>query len=295
MHGSEPLARASERRDAPMKLMEGKTALITGPTSGIGREIAIGLARLGASLVLACRDTAAGDRMAKDLMASGAGSVLVVQVDVASRESIGELAKRILERYARLDVLVNNAAVSRGSQPRAENADGIELTFATNVLGYFLTTRSLLHRLRESAPARIVNVASTFASDLDMEDLQFKRRPFESMKAYAQSKACDRLLTWAFAGRLEGSGVTANAMAPGLIADTGLYRNTPQDVMVRLRQRGGGRTAAEGADTAVWLASSPDIEGVSGKLFENRKEIPCSFRNRDVEERLWMICESLAG
>ena len=203
-----------------MKLMEGKTALITGPTSGIGREIAIGLARLGASLVLACRDTAAGDRMAKDLMASGAGSVLVVQVDVASRESIGELAKRILERYARLDVLVNNAAVSRGSQPRAENADGIELTFATNVLGYFLTTRSLLHRLRESAPARIVNVASTFASDLDMEDLQFKRRPFESMKAYAQSKACDRLLTWAFAGRLEGSGVTANAMAPGLIADT---------------------------------------------------------------------------
>jgi len=292
MHAREPHSHGSKQN---MKLMEGKTVLITGPTSGIGREIAMGLAGFGASLVLACRDTAAGDRMAKDLTARGAGSVDVVHVDVASRKSIDELAKRVLERYARLDVLVNNAAVSRGSQPRTENADGIELTFATNVLGYFLMTRSLLQRLRESAPARIVNVASTFASDLDMEDLQFKRRPFESMKAYAQSKACDRLLTWAFARRLEGSGVTADAMAPGLIADTGLYRNTPQDVMVRLRQRGGGRTAAEGADTAVWLASSPDIEGVSGKLFENRKEIPCSFRNRDVEERLWSICESLAG
>ncbi|MGA2477352.1 MAG: SDR family oxidoreductase [Spirochaetia bacterium] len=279
-----------------MQSMKGKTIVITGPTSGIGREIAVGLAGLGARLVMGCRDVPAGKRLASELdRTSEALPVDVVQVDLSSRKSIEEFARQILERHARLDVLINNAAVSRGSHAWAKNADGIELTFATNVLGYFLTSRLLLPRLRESSPARIVNVASTFASDLDLDDLEFKSRPFESMKAYAQSKACDRLLTWAFARRLEGSGVTANAMAPGLIVDTGLYRHTPPEVMERLRQRGGGRTPSEGADTALWLASSPEVEGATGKFFENRKEIPCSFRNRDVEERLWSICESLTA
>ena len=188
-------------------------------------------------------------------------------------------------------MVVNNAGVSGGALPRSVNAEGIELTFATNVLGYYRLSLLLLPRLRASAPARIVNVASTFASDLDLDDLQFQRRPYESMKAYAQSKACDRLLSWALARRLAGSGVTVNAMAPGLIVDTGLYRNTPPETMARLRQRG-GRTPAEGADTAVWLASSHEVEGKNGAFFENRKEIPCSFRGQDAEERLWGICEA---
>jgi retinol dehydrogenase-12/retinol dehydrogenase-13 len=277
-----------------MRIAEGKTVVITGPTSGIGKQIALGLARLGAGLVLGCRDTAKGKALADELRGvSGGCTVTVIPVDLASRTSIEEFARRVLEGNARLDVLINNAGVSGGSQPRSTNADGIELTFATNVLGYYMTCLRLLPRLRENTAARIVNVASTFASDLEMEDLQFKRRPFESMKAYAQSKACDRLLTWALARRLEGSSVTANAMAPGLVVDTGLYRHAPPEVMTRLRERGGGRTPADGADTAVWLASSAEVEGVTGKLFENRKEIPCSFRNRDVEERLWGICESL--
>jgi NAD(P)-dependent dehydrogenase (short-subunit alcohol dehydrogenase family) len=277
-----------------MQLMTGKTVVVTGPTSGIGKQIALGLAGLGANLVLGCRDTSAGTALAAEISrGADAPSVDALQVDLASRHSIEEFAKRVLERHPRLDVLVNNAGVSRGSEPWAKNADGIELTFATNVLGYFLTSRLLLPRLRENAHARIVNVASTFASDLDLDDLQFQRRPFEGMKAYAQSKACDRLLTWALARRLEGSPVTANAMAPGLIVDTGLYRHSSADVMARLRSRGGGRTPSDGADTAVWLASSPDVEGVTGKFFENRKEIPCTFRNHDVEERLWSICESL--
>jgi NAD(P)-dependent dehydrogenase (short-subunit alcohol dehydrogenase family) len=278
-----------------MGLLEEKTIVITGPTSGIGKEIATGLARLGAKLVLGCRDVAAGRGVARELGGGAEGpSADVIQVDLASRKSIEEFARQIRERHPRCDVLINNAAVSRGSQPRAENAAGVELTFATNVLGYFLMSHLLLPILRQSAPARIVNIASTFASDLELDDLQFQRRPFDSMKAYAQSKACDRLLTWALARRLEGSGITANAMAPGLIVDTGLYRHAPADVMARLRPRGGGRTPADGADTAVWLASSPDMEGVTGKFFENRKEIPCSFRNDDTEERLWGICESLA-
>ena len=246
-----------------MKPMTGRTVVITGPTSGIGREIAIGLAGLGAELVLGCRDAAKGKAVALELeRGAGVSSVEVVPVDLADRKSIERFARKILDAHARLDVLVNNAGVSRGDQPWAKNGDGID-------------------------------VASTFASDLDLDDLQFQRRPYEGMKAYAQSKACDRLLTWALARRLEGSGVTANAMAPGLIVDTGLYRHTPPDVMARLRQRG-GRTPADGADTVVWLASSPDVEGVSGKLFENRKEIPCSFRGHEAEERLWSTCESLA-
>jgi NAD(P)-dependent dehydrogenase (short-subunit alcohol dehydrogenase family) len=273
--------------------MSGKTVVITGPTSGIGKEIARGLAALGANLVLGCRDAAAGRVLAAELRGAGAGSVEVVQVDIASQASIERFGAAV-NAHPRLDVLVNNAAVSRGAQPRAKNDEGIELTFATNVLGYFRTSRLLRPLLQRSAPARIVNVASTFASDLDLDDLQFQRRPWEAMKAYAQSKACDRLLTWALARRLEGSRVTANAMAPGLIVDTGLYRHTPPQIMARLRERG-GRTPVDGADTAVWLASSPEIEGVTGAFFENRNEIPCSFRNRDVEERLWGICENLAG
>jgi retinol dehydrogenase-12/retinol dehydrogenase-13 len=275
--------------------MTGKTVVITGPTSGIGKEIAIGLAGLGASLVLGCRDAAKGKAVAIELeRVTDASSIEVVEVDLADKKSIEQFTRKILEAHDRLDVLVNNAGVSRGAQPFGKNAEGIELTFATNVLGYFLTSLQLLPRLRESAPARIVNVASTFASDLDMDDLQFKRRPYEGMKAYAQSKACDRLLTWALARRLEGSQVTANAMAPGLIVDTGLYRHTPTDVMASLRRRG-GRTPSDGADTAVWLAGSSETEGVTGKFFENRKEIPCSFRNQDVEERLWSICEGLTS
>ena len=274
-----------------MGSMSARTVVITGPTSGIGKEIARGLARMGARLVLGCRDTAAGEQVAAELAREpGAGPLAVVRVDVASRASIAEFAARVRSSHPRLDVLVNNAGVSRGNNPWTKTAEGIEITFATNVLGYYRVCQALLPVLTAAAPARVVNVASTFASDLDLDDLEFQRRPWEAMKAYAQSKACDRLLTWALARRLEGTRVTANAMAPGLVVDTGLYRHTPADVKDRLRQRS-GRTPTDGADTAVWLASDPGLQDVSGKLFENRKEIPCAFRGREAEERLWSICE----
>jgi retinol dehydrogenase-13 len=214
-----------------------------------------------------------------------------MMIDTSSQESIREFAQEFLDRYDRLDVLINNAAVSRGKLPKIKSVDGIELTFATNVLGYFLLIRDLLDRIKQSAPARIINVASSFASDLDLDDLQFERRPFESFKAYAQSKACDRMLTWALARRLEGAGVTANAMTPGLITETELYRNATPDLVQRLTKISGGRTSADGADTAVWLASDPDLEGVTNKFFEDREERECEFRNTEAEEKLWGICE----
>jgi NAD(P)-dependent dehydrogenase (short-subunit alcohol dehydrogenase family) len=269
--------------------------IVTGPTSGFGKEIAVQLAALGAEIVLACRDLGRGEQTAAEIAErTGAKNCAVMHLDASDQRSLREFARQCRDRFPRLDVLVNNAGINRSV--RQTSVDGIELTFATNVLAYFLLTRELLGLLRASAPARIVNVASTYAMDLDLDDLQFERRAYEGRKAYAQSKACDRLLTWAMARRLQG-GVTANAMAPGLVVRTGLYRDTPPAAMVFMRLLGLfiGRSVAQGADTAIWLASSPDVEGVSGRFFELRKEVPCKFRNTEDEEKLWRICERLSG
>jgi NAD(P)-dependent dehydrogenase (short-subunit alcohol dehydrogenase family) len=287
---------AQKHRNISMNSMKGKRVVITGTTSGVGKEIAMGLAAMGAELILACRDIKKGKQTAAEITRrTGSSKLVVMKIDTSSQKSIREFAGEFRRRYRRLDVLVNNAAGNRGMLPKVNSADGIELTFATNVVGYFLITNELLDMLKKSAPARIVNVASEYASDLDLDDLQFETRAFESFRAYAQSKACDRMLTWAFARRLDGSGVTANAMTPGLITETGLYRNAAAKLMTRLTQYSGGRTSAQGADTAIWLASSPDLEGVTSKFYEERKVHACQFRNKKNEEKLWNICEGLVN
>ena len=273
--------------------MQGKRVVITGPTSGVGKEIALQLAGLGAEVILGCRDLLSGKRVAAEITRqTGSEKLVAMRVDTSSQASIRAFAADFRRRYRRLHVLINNASMNRGALPKVNSADGIELTFATNVVGYYLLTQELLPLLQASAPARIIMVASQFASDLDLDDLQFQRRKFESFKAYAQSKACNRLLTWAFARRLKGSGVTVNAMTPGLIM-TGLYRNAPSELVERLRGYSGGRTVQQGADTAVWLASDPKLERVTNKFFENREEAECEFRNKADEEKLWKILTEL--
>ncbi len=275
-----------------MDSMEGRRVVITGPTSGIGREIATRLASLGAELVLACRDVGRGEQTAGDISRSAhAADVAVMSVDLSSQDSIRRFAREYRDRFSGLDVLINNAGIIRSG--RETSVDGIELTFATNVLGYFLLTLELLDALKAGAPARIVNVASSYASAPDFDDLQFEHRAYEGMQAYAESKACDRLFTWALARRLQRSGVTANAMAPGLVM-TDLYRDLSPEARLALEKMG-ARTVPQGADTTVWLASSPEVDGVSGRFFEQRQEIPCEFRNEEAEERLWGICQSLVG
>ena len=279
-----------------MTSMKGKRAVITGPTSGVGKEMALQLAALGAEVILACRDVEKGIQVAFEITKiPGAEKSVVMELDTSSQQSIREFAKEFRRRYRRLDVLINNASGNRGTLPKVNSVDGIELTFATNVVGYYLLTQELLVVLKRSAPSRIINVASQYASDLDLDDLQFERRPFESFRAYAQSKACDRLLTWALARRLKGTGVTANAMTPGLITETELYRNAAPELVQRLTQYSGGRTSAQGADTAVWLASDPAFEKVSGRFYEDREEVECEFRNKQAEEKLWKICEELTA
>ena len=278
-----------------MDPMKGKRVLISGPTSGVGKEIAMQLAALGAELILACRDVKKGNKVAAEITKhTGSTKLVVMKMDASSQKSIREFAQEFRRKYRRLDVLINNAAGNRGTLPKINSVDGIELTFATNVLGYYLLTHELRELLLKSAPARVVNVASEYASDLDLDDLQFERRPFESFRAYAQSKACNRLLTWALARRTQGTGLTANAMTPGLITETGLYRHAAPELITRLTQYSGGRTSAQGADTAVWLASSHEVEGVNGKFFVEREEHACEFRNKETEEKLWSICKELS-
>ncbi len=279
-----------------MTSMKNKRVLITGPTSGVGREAALQFAALGAEVILGCRDLQRGKETAAHITAqTGSPDIVAMRLDTSSQASIRSFAQDFRRKYRRLHVLINNASGNRGTLPKIDSADGIELTFATNVLGYFLLTQELLEVLKASAPARLINVASAYASDLDLDDLQFDRRRFESFKAYAQSKACDRLLTWAFARRLKGTGVTANAMTPGLITETALYRHAPSELVERLRGYSGGRTIAQGADTLVWLASSPEVEGITNKFFEDREEVRCEFRNKAVEEKLWKICTQLTS
>ncbi len=270
--------------------MHAARIIVTGPASGIGKEIASQLAARGAEVILACRDPERGNRTAEEIRTHAtAAQPVVIPVDTSRPASIREFAREYRRRFDRLDALVNNAGVLR---PRREtSADGLELTFATNVIGYYLMTRELLDILQRSAPARVVNVASTFASDLDLDDLQFERRPYDGMRAYAQSKACDRMLTWAFARRLAATGISVNAIAPGLVTETKLYRDLSADVRHQLEQQP-SRSAAAGADTAVWLAASTEVDGANGRFYEQRTEQPCQFRDPEAEARLWAVCQA---
>lgn len=274
-----------------MRSIENSSVVITGATSGIGKEVAMRLASAGARVILGCRDRARGDAVAAEIRdKTGLKRVDVMTVDASDQSSIRAFARHYRETYGSLDVLVNNAGVLLAQ--RETTVGGIELTFATNVLGYYLLTTELLEILKAGPPSRVVNVASTFAGHIDLDDLQFERRPYDGMAAYAQSKACDRMLTWAFARRLDAESVTVNAMAPGLVLGTELYRHLTPEAKRGLEHYG-SRSVSEGAETVVWLARSDEVTGVTGRFFEQRTEVPCEFRDEEAEERLWQTCEQL--
>jgi NAD(P)-dependent dehydrogenase (short-subunit alcohol dehydrogenase family) len=275
--------------------LTGKTCLVTGATAGIGRAAAEALARLGAGIVLGVRDRSRGEKACLEITnATGNREVDVLPMDLSSQESIREAGRSFRESHRALHVLVNNAGVWR--QKRQVSAEGVEVTWATNVLGYFLLSQELLPVLRAAGPARIVNVASQFAGELDLTDVEFERRRYEGRTAYAQSKQADRMLTWAFARRLEGTPVTANAMHPGFVSTelfgkAGGLLGSAASVLARLQ----ARRPAEGADTVVWLAASGDVEGRSGLFWIDRKEHRCRFRDAEQEEALFSLCEKMTA
>ena len=246
-----------------------QTVAVTGATGAIGKAIALSLAKTpGCEVVVLARDEAkAKNAVSEIIRATDNHKVRYALVDVSRQASIQSLAE---SWKGPLHVLINNAAIS--PPRRQETVEGIELQFATNVLGYFWITRAFDDLLKRSAPARIVNVASYWAGDLDLTDLEFKRRTYRNGTAYRQSKQANRMLTVVFAEQLNREQVTVNACHPG-------------DVNSKLSNDlgfGGHESPAAGARTPVWLATDPMGGQVTGKYFERENAVPCRF-GQDLE------------
>ena len=275
--------------------LSGKTCIVTGANTGIGKEIARDLARMGASVVLACRSEERGGRALQELVRDTKNDDLaLLPVDLSSQASIRAFAREFEAQYQRLDVLVNNAGI--WPSERELSADGIEMTWATNVLGYFLLTNELLDLMKASAPSRVINIASGLAGRLDFSDPQFETRPFRGWKAYAQSKQANRMLTWALAERLEGTGVTANAVHPGGVGtELGRYHRGLVGLLMKIHARFLAKSPAAGADTATWLAANPDLENVTGQYWFNRKSQKRTFYDVPEMKTLWFLCEGMTA
>jgi len=274
--------------------MAGKVVIVTGASAGIGRATAAGLAAMGAHVVMPCRDAPKCEAaMARIRNAVPNASLEMMRLDLASLGDVRRFVDEFMAAHRRLDVLVNNAAVVKGR--REVTVEGLEVTFAVNVLSPFLLTNLLLPMLRASAPSRIIFLTSALhrRAHLDLADLQVERG-WGTYKAYDRSKLADILLTVALAERLRGTGVTANAAHPGLIdSDLGREMSWAQ----RAVKRWISKPATVGARTSIFLASSPEVEGVSGRYFADSREAEPSGEARDkaLAERLWRACEGLAG
>jgi NAD(P)-dependent dehydrogenase (short-subunit alcohol dehydrogenase family) len=277
--------------------MDGRTCMITGATSGIGRETAIALARMGATLVLVCRDARRGEETLGEIAArTGSRDASVMLADLSSQAAVRRVAAEFLATGRPLHVLINNAGIV--SLKRRLTADGIEEVFAVNHLAYFLLTNLLLSRLKESAPARIVNVASDAHryGAIDFEDLQGEKS-YRTMRIYGRSKLANILFTTELARRLEGTGVTVNCLHPGAVA-TRLGHNNGAFARVLTRLLAPFfRSPESGAATSIHLASSPAVEGLTGKYFVDCREArpSAAARDRTTAERLWKVSVELTG
>ena len=282
-----------------MSAMTGKTVLITGGTGGIGRAAAIGLAAMGARVGITGRDRDRAERAATAIAGESGnqGHVDVFVADMSSQTEVRRLAGEVLSAYPRLDVLLNN--VGGFWAHRHMTPDRLEHTFALNHLAPFLLTSLLLDRLIASAPARVVTVSSGAQSmgKIDFEDLlgEFE---YSGQRAYNQSKLANVMFTYELARRLVETGVTATVLHPGM-TNTGFSAEDPARVMAPLvfAMRPFMRSPKRGADTAVFLASSPDVEGVTGRFFANRKVKRSQDVSYDpaVTARLWQVSADLVG
>lgn len=282
--------------------MKGRVCLITGASSGIGEASAIGLARKGASLVLLCRDRGRGEAAIARIRArTGAGDIELLIADLSSQSQIRAAAAQFLDSGRKLHVLLNNAGLI--IRERTVTGDGIETTFAVNHLAYFLLTNLLLERLRECAPARIVSVSSSLHKRgygdgrIAFDDLGGETA-YSGYKAYGQSKLANILFTRELARRLDGTGVTANALHPGVVA-TGFAGNNRSALwrIARATYRPFSLSPERGARTSVWLATDPALATVSGGYFQQCKQRQPAPQARNDEDaaRLWRISEQMTG
>jgi NAD(P)-dependent dehydrogenase (short-subunit alcohol dehydrogenase family) len=267
-----------------MRNLAEATILVTGATDGLGKRIARELAAKGTTMLLHGRSPERLEATLEELRGQTSsqkvGSYLA---DLSSLAAVRDLAARILSEYDRLDVLVNNAGII--VQECKESEDGYELTFAVNYLSHFLLTSLLLPLLKDSAPARVVNVASAGQSPLDFSNLMLERG-YDAMKAYSQSKLAQVMFTFELAERLSGTGVSVNALHPASLMDTKMVQDTFGYTM---------STVEEGADATVHLAASPELEGVTGRYFDGTREARADGQAYDPQarDRLWVLSEEL--
>jgi NAD(P)-dependent dehydrogenase (short-subunit alcohol dehydrogenase family) len=275
--------------------MAGRTVVITGPTSGLGREAAGWLAGLGARLVLVGRDEGRLERTRSELVAASPGSeVLTVVADMASLASVRAAADEILRVAPRIDVLVDNAGAM--FPEREETAEGFERTLATMVLGPFVLLAQLWPRLAEGPDGRVVAVTSggMYTQALPLDDLGYTRGAYQGAKAYARAKRAQVALAREWARRLAGRGVAVNAMHPGWADTPGLEASLPG---FRRLLGGALRTPREGADTIAWLAASPEARGLTGRLFLDRRPRPFDRlpSTRLAARERWALWDEVAG
>ena len=276
--------------------MTGKTVLITGGTGGIGKAAAIGLATMGARVGITGRDRARAEEAAAAITrASGNPAVDVFVADMSSQAEVRRLADDVLARYPRLDVLLNN--VGGFWAHRHVTADGLEHTFALNHLAPYLLTNLLLDRLIASRPARVITMASAAQGmgTIDFDDLMGERK-YSGSTAYNQSKLANVMFTYELAKRLEGTGVTATAVHPGMTSTAFSAEDPALGLLVTI-MRPFMRSPARGADTAVYLASSQDAAGLSGQYFADRKAKKSRASSYDtaITSRLWQVSADLVG
>ena len=277
--------------------MGGKTVLITGGTSGIGKAMAVAMTAMGANVVVVGRNPARGKAAVEEIKArSHSESVELMLADLSVQSEVRRLAEEFLERYDRLDVLANNAGLVQSK--RTETPDGIETTLAINHLAPFLLTNLLIERLEQSAPSRVITVSSEAQrwGNVDFEDMQ-SRSKYRGFPVYGMTKLANIMFTYELAERLSGTGVTANCLHPGSVG-TNFGQNNRGPMALFFRTfKPFMRSPEQGADTLIWLASSPEVEGISGMYFSDRKEIEAKkvTCNHAARRRLWEISEDLTG
>ena len=277
--------------------MEGRVCLITGASSGIGKASAEQLASMGAYVVMVCRGREKGERAKADVEAkSGSRSVELMLADLTSFDSVRALSREYQETHDSLHVLINNAGVAL--LRRAVTNDDLEETFQVNYLSPFLLTNLLIPLLKRSAPSRIVNVSSVghYGGHINFDDLQMEK-DYAVMRAYSQSKLGLILFTHELAKRLEGTGVTANSLHPGAVATDIWGRSLGPAAFLGKVTRLFMVSPEKGARTQVYLASSPEVEGVSGEYFDSNHMKRSSAESYDqaVAQRLWDVSASLVG
>jgi NAD(P)-dependent dehydrogenase (short-subunit alcohol dehydrogenase family) len=270
--------------------MRGKVCLVTGSSSGLGKATALGLAQLGATVILGCRDTQRGEAALAEIKAASGNQVVeLMLVDLSLMQSVRSMVEEFEKRYDRLDVLINNAGVFK--HRHIVTAEGLETMFATNHLGPFLLTNLLLDSLKNSASARTLSITAPSTTQLDFDDLQGEKK-FNAYTAFGASKMCNLLFTYELARRLEGIRVTANAIHPGLVK-SGLMREAA--VPIRWFTYLISASPQKAAETPVYYASSPAVEGITGKFFKGREAVDSSpySEDQEIQKRLWGVSVAL--